>query len=627
MGARSKKTKQPRGGVAPSWRKANIQVHKEHSYQLGEEWQRFFKLLLRYRQAHGTFAVGDVGGEFAGLGAWARRQRRQRDRGALSLPARARLEGCGFLRPGGGGGDEEAPPAAAAGPEAASSPSKQRGARPPTCGTALRLERLARVTAGEERARRRGDAADVRFGTADFAAPKRGSRRASREARTPRASRESGEHPREPGDRPSQRLSRESGDRPSRRLSRESGDSRPSTTRFENDMPADSRPSTRFEGDARPGRSSRGDAVPDSRPSTRVEGDAGAASRPPTGVDSRPSTTRPKSVRFDVRTKVSEASEASAGAVARACAWCGGADDVRELVGTRLCAACARAATPAVKQSAASLALTEATAAHVEVPEDSIAGHSASCAFAIRPLGTVKLPTIGPRVSGPPRPEPFRIETPSKIRRLRSRRRRRKAEAAARAEAAEDAARAEAAALAAAPVRERTPPPVRSVLARFARDGVLTLLQIQTHLSGPRRDLVHWLCDDKLANLRKHADYRDGAVKLDDLERAVDHFDQEQKKAALNARAAKALEALWGVGDAAGDDAGDKWVREARHGWRQAAQGAKVRSWTPRRDRALAVDGLVHHDEQADALDHSLSEATLADGKIRARGRRETRLF
>ena len=51
MGARSKKNEQPRGGVAPSWRKANIQVHKEHSYQLGEEWQRFFKLLLRYRHA------------------------------------------------------------------------------------------------------------------------------------------------------------------------------------------------------------------------------------------------------------------------------------------------------------------------------------------------------------------------------------------------------------------------------------------------------------------------------------------------------------------------------------------------------------------------------------------------
>ena len=46
MGAR-KKNKQPRGGVAPSWRKANIQVHKEHRHQLGEEWQRIRELIRR----------------------------------------------------------------------------------------------------------------------------------------------------------------------------------------------------------------------------------------------------------------------------------------------------------------------------------------------------------------------------------------------------------------------------------------------------------------------------------------------------------------------------------------------------------------------------------------------------
>ena len=79
------------------------------------------------------------------------------------------------------------------------------------------------------------------------------------------------------------------------------------------------------------------------------------------------------------------------------------------------------------------------------------------------------------------------------------------------------------------------------------------------------------------------------------------------------------------------DDAyGDaRWVRNDRHSWTKFKRGDEARSWTPHNKWEGHVDGLVHMDDATRSMveDHATTGATLFDGRIRARGRRETRLF
>jgi len=579
---RQKSTKRPRrrerrqrakgpSGVAPAWRRANQEVHREHNFLLGEAWCNQFAELLRHRQTHGTFAV-DASRD-PRLAGWCAKQRSRRAQGTLSVPARARLEGCGFLAVGGGSGGERAPaPAAPAAPprtgaavlRAAAAVSARGEDRPPTCGSALRAERDARAEYAAHRSAGggRGVSFPPRF-LEDAVAP-----------RAPPAASSPPSLPPTPGSTYAEYAasSNAASAASSTAASLASSDD---GSGFSLSASAAALP---------PSRDAPSDAPSDadSRPSTRA-----VASRPSTNATTAP---RPKSVRFDLRTNVTAAVEANLRARVAACDWCGSADRVRTVAaGARLCAACGRAATPAVRRAEATSTAAEAAAAAMAVPSDSIAGHAPTCAFAQRPLRSASLPVLRAAAGPPRRPDPIRLQTPVKIRRVRSRRRRRRAEAeekreeerAEAAQAAEESARRPRS-------RARTPPPVASVMARWARDGGwLTLLAIRTHLSGPRADLTRWLTADRGKNLKKHADYGGGLVHLDGLSRATEFFDNEEKRKRLNAVAARALDAVWGLSDdaakptTADDDDKARWVRTDRHGWGRVERDAKHRSWTP----------------------------------------------
>ena len=43
----------------PAWRRAKKEIHRNQSKQLGKDWCRQFERLLRHKQEHGTWAVGE----------------------------------------------------------------------------------------------------------------------------------------------------------------------------------------------------------------------------------------------------------------------------------------------------------------------------------------------------------------------------------------------------------------------------------------------------------------------------------------------------------------------------------------------------------------------------------------
>ena len=127
------------------------------------------------------------------------------------------------------------------------------------------------------------------------------------------------------------------------------------------------------------------------------------------------------------------------------------------------------------------------------------------------------------------------------------------------------------------------------------------------------------------ANLKRHSDFKAGALTLAGLQRAAEAYGDECAARRLHSRAGHALDAVWGLED---DDEEDeaaeeeeeeaeafRWVRDAS-GWGQKAKGRQCSSWTPKTPHRPqpAGDEAALEDEGELAID-GLSQQWLPGGR------------